>query len=209
MHKLLVTIGVFVAAVGGIIAAPAKSSAASLPAVKVAHVGYQADHKQLSFTATAPKSAKKLAVSYHGQVKTYTLKHQQANVNYQFSGYRNFKVYGVNAKAHRVTRVKSLTSANYTTTEIINYDEQLTTKTYQVTIQTLAPHRTVALYHGTKRLQLKSTGTGQAVTFTMSAANYAKYGANLNYTVKATNKKASLPFELHLLKKPGNLAAIA
>lgn len=209
MHKLFVTIGLLVAAVGGIIAAPTKSSAATLPSVKVSSVSYQADHKQLSFTATAPKSAKKLAVSYHGQVKIYTLKHQRTNVNYQFNGYRNFKVYGVNAKAHRVTRIKSLTSANYTTTDIVNYDEQLTPKTYQVMIQTLAPHRTVTLYHGTKRLQSKSTSTGQAVTFTMSTATYAKYGANLTYTVKAANKKASLPFELHLLKKPGNLAVIA
>lgn len=209
MHKLFVILGLLVTAVGGLITAPTKSSAATLPAVKVAHVSYKADCQQLHFTATTPKSAKKLAISYRGHVNTYTLKNQHATVNYHFKGYQNFKVYGVNAHAHRVTRVKSLTSASYTTTEIVNYDEQLTTKAYQVTIQTLAPHRTVALYHGTNRLQSKSTGTGQSVTFTMSAANYAKYGADLNYTVKAANKKASLPFDLQLLKKPGNLSAIA
>lgn len=204
MQKLLFISGLFLTLLGGTVVTSTSASAKSLPKLRTEKVTYASS--QLKTKVTAPKSAKLLAVKYNHHTTYYKLKNKAYNLNYKFSGYKTFELYGATSKHQRVTQVKKLTSSSYATTDIIDLGEIRTSSDATIVVHTLGTHRTVRVYSGHKLLQTQNTGSSKQATFKLALSQYKP---KLTYTVAATNKKATRAFYIPYLTKPSNLDIIA
>lgn len=204
MRKLLFISGLFLVLFGVVLATSPSASAKSLPKLSTQKVTYASS--RLNAQVTAPKSAKLLAVEYNHHTSYYQLKRHTYKLNYQFTGYKTFELYGTTSSHQRVTAVKKLTRSAYATIDIIDFGEVRTKSDASITVDTLSSHRTVRLFSGKKLLQSKNTGNGKQANFRLSLKQYKP---KLTYTVTATNKKASQPFYIPYLEEPSNLEGIA
>lgn len=204
MRKLLFISGLFLILLGGAFTTSPSASAKSLPKLSTQKVTYASS--ALNVQVKVPKSASLLAVVYNHHTSYCKLKKNTCNLNYKFTGYKTFELYGTTSKHQRVTQIKKLSRSAYATNEIVNFSEVRTKSDAQVIVNTLGSHRTVRLYSGKKLLSSQNTGSGQHVSFRLTLKQYKP---TLTYTVTATNKKASGAFFIPYLEEPSNLEGIA
>lgn len=204
MRKFLFISGLFLTLLGGSLGTTTSASAKSLPKLSTQKVTYASS--KLNVQIKAPKSAKLLAVKYNHHTSYYKLKKNTYKLNYKFTGYKTFELYGTTSKHQRVTQIKKLSSSAYATNDIVNFGEVRTKSDATVTIHTLGSHRTVRLFSGKKQLQSQNTGSGTQAVFKLSLKQYKP---KLTYTVTATNKKSSQAFYIPYLEEPSNLDGIS
>ncbi|MCH5461741.1 hypothetical protein HC026_06535 [Lactobacillus sp. LC28-10] len=204
MQKLLFTFSLLIALLGGALVTSTSASAKSLPKLKTEKVTYASS--RLNTKVTAPKSVKLLAVKYNHHTTYYKLKNKAYKLNYKFSGYKTFELYGTTSKHQRVTQIKKLSSSTYATTDVIDLGEIRTSSDATIVVHTLGTHRTVRVYSGHKLLQAQNTGSSKQATFKIALNQYKP---KLTYTVAAANKKATRNIYIPYLTKPSNLDVIA
>lgn len=204
MRKAIAITGLWLGLFGGIMMGTTSASAKTLPKISTSNITYASS--KLKVKVKVPKTAKLVAVKYRNHTSYYKVKKSHASVSYKFSGYRTFELYGTTSKHKRVTQMKKLTSNAYATTDIIDFGEQRTTTNATITVHTLGAHRQVTIYRSGKALKSLNTGNGQSAHFTLSLSQYQP---KLTYTVRAKNRKTSLPFSIPYLKTVGNLDAIS
>ncbi|MTV82770.1 hypothetical protein [Secundilactobacillus folii] len=203
MRKTIAITGLWLALLGGTFVAPSSSSAKSLPRVSTSKLSYASS--KLKVRVKAPKAATRIAVRYNRHTTYYKVKKSYAAVNYKFTGYKTFELYGTTAKHHRVTQVKKLSYNAYATPEIVNFGESRTSDAANITIHTLGTHQQVTVYNGNKSIKSGNTGKGKTVRFNLTLTQYRP---KLTYRVKASDRKSSLAFSIPYLKTVGNLDAI-
>lgn len=189
--KFLGLIALFGALIGGFSVSSSVAQASTLPAMKISQLSYQSATKTLSFKATTKASISKVAVAYNGKTTYYPAKKNGTAITYTFSGNHNFKIYGTTSKNGRLTKAATISNQQYGTTDPLNYNENRSETTFTLNVTTLGANRTVCLYGGDKLLATKTTGTSGKATFTLTSAEYAKYGKQLGYTVQAKNRKTA------------------
>lgn len=204
MRKLLFISGLFLVLLGGVFVTSSSASAKSLPKLSTQKITYASS--RLNAQVIAPTSAKLLAVKYKHHTSYYKLKKNTYELNYKFTGYQTFELYGTTSKHQPVTQVKKLTRSAYATNDMTNFGEVRTKSDATITVNTLGSHRTVRVYSGKKLLKSQNTGNGKQAVFYLSLAQYKP---KLTYTVTATHKKASPAFYVPYLEEPSNLEGIA
>ena len=200
MKKVILTSSLLGAVVMGLAVGAPVATASAKPALSATAVTYHAAKKAATFAGKASPKVKKVVLQY-GKTKkvTATVKARKFKVTKAFSGYRDFKLYGVNQKGQRVTNVYTYGPSRYATKAptMVQIDRSGVPDTLLVTLN--VPKASVITIDQRDHRLVKQYCSSTPALFHLNGITAKKY--QVTVTAKQADRKTSPVLKLPVVKR--------
>jgi len=164
-------------------------------------VSYQSAAKAATFTGQTNAAVKKVVLQYlHAKSVSATVHNRQFKLTKAFNGYRTFKLYGVNKKGKRITKVTTIGANRYATAapKVVQVNRSGVQHTLLVSLK--APKGSVVTLAQSKQAIAKQYVGQSSALFNLNDITATNY--QLTATAKRADRKTSPATKVPVVK-PG------